>query len=83
MSEPRDIHAYLAEFEDIPGTRVFTAQRARSFPVGRGSRPRTFASSARHAATSEATPLTARATSRTASQGLPSRGTTAQRSVPR
>lgn len=25
----RDIHAYLAAFEDIPGTRVFTAQRAR------------------------------------------------------
>ncbi|MBN8816332.1 MAG: protocatechuate 4,5-dioxygenase subunit alpha [Sphingomonas sp.] len=25
-----DIHAYLAEFEDIPGTRVFTAQRARA-----------------------------------------------------
>lgn len=24
-----DIHAYLAAFEDIPGTRVFTAQRAR------------------------------------------------------
>ena len=24
-----DVHAYLAEFEDIPGTRVFTAQRAR------------------------------------------------------
>lgn len=24
-----DIHAYLAELEDIPGTRVFTAQRAR------------------------------------------------------
>ena len=24
-----DIHSYLAEFEDIPGTRVFTAQRAR------------------------------------------------------
>ena len=24
-----DIHAYLAEFEDIPGTRVFTARRAR------------------------------------------------------
>jgi protocatechuate 4,5-dioxygenase alpha chain len=23
-----DIHAYLAEFEDIPGTRVFTAARA-------------------------------------------------------
>ncbi|MEO6361448.1 MAG: protocatechuate 4,5-dioxygenase subunit alpha [Sphingomicrobium sp.] len=29
MSGPRDIHAYLAEFEDIPGTRVFTAARAR------------------------------------------------------
>jgi protocatechuate 4,5-dioxygenase alpha chain len=29
MSGPRDIHAYLAEFEDIPGTRVFTAKRAR------------------------------------------------------
>lgn len=26
---PRDIHAYLAELEDIPGTRVFTAARAR------------------------------------------------------
>jgi protocatechuate 4,5-dioxygenase, alpha chain len=25
----QDIHAYLAQFEDIPGTRVFTAQRAR------------------------------------------------------
>ena len=25
----RDIHEYLAEFEDIPGTRVFTARRAR------------------------------------------------------
>jgi protocatechuate 4,5-dioxygenase alpha chain len=24
-----DIHEYLAQFEDIPGTRVFTAQRAR------------------------------------------------------
>lgn len=24
-----NIHDYLAEFEDIPGTRVFTAQRAR------------------------------------------------------
>ena len=24
-----DIHAYLAELEDIPGTRVFTAARAR------------------------------------------------------
>ncbi len=24
-----DIHAYLAEFDDIPGTRVFTAARAR------------------------------------------------------
>jgi protocatechuate 4,5-dioxygenase, alpha chain len=29
MSGPRDIHEYLSEFEDIPGTRVFTAQRAR------------------------------------------------------
>ena len=29
MSGPRDIHQYLAEFEDIPGTRVFTARRAR------------------------------------------------------
>lgn len=26
---PRDIHDYLAELEDIPGTRVFTAARAR------------------------------------------------------
>jgi protocatechuate 4,5-dioxygenase alpha chain len=26
----RDIHEYLAEFEDIPGTRVFTAARARA-----------------------------------------------------
>ena len=25
-----DIHSYLAEFDDIPGTRVFTAQRART-----------------------------------------------------
>ena len=25
----QDIHAYLAELEDIPGTRVFTAGRAR------------------------------------------------------
>lgn len=25
----RDIHEYLAAFEDIPGTRVFTAARAR------------------------------------------------------
>lgn len=25
----QDIHAYLAELEDIPGTRVFTARRAR------------------------------------------------------
>lgn len=24
-----DIHEYLAEFEDIPGTRVYTARRAR------------------------------------------------------
>jgi protocatechuate 4,5-dioxygenase, alpha chain len=29
VSATRDIHAYLAEFEDIPGTRVFTAKRAR------------------------------------------------------
>ena len=35
MTEPgfpkptADIHAYLAELEDIPGTRVFTAARAR------------------------------------------------------
>ena len=27
---PRDIHDYLAAFEDIPGTRVFTAARARA-----------------------------------------------------
>ena len=26
---PRDIIAYLAQFDDIPGTRVYTAQRAR------------------------------------------------------
>jgi protocatechuate 4,5-dioxygenase, alpha chain len=26
----QDIHAYLAEMEDIPGTRVFTAKRARA-----------------------------------------------------
>lgn len=30
MSGPRDIHSYLAEFEDIPGTRVYTAKRARA-----------------------------------------------------
>ena len=29
MTRPTDIHAYLAELEDIPGTRVFTAKRAR------------------------------------------------------
>lgn len=29
MSGITDIHAYLAELEDIPGTRVFTAARAR------------------------------------------------------
>lgn len=29
MTGPRDIHEYLAEMEDIPGTRVFTAARAR------------------------------------------------------
>jgi protocatechuate 4,5-dioxygenase, alpha chain len=27
--DPADIHEYFAEFEDIPGTRVFTAARAR------------------------------------------------------
>jgi protocatechuate 4,5-dioxygenase alpha chain len=26
---PRDIHEYLGEFDDIPGTRVYTAARAR------------------------------------------------------
>ncbi|MBC2778564.1 protocatechuate 4,5-dioxygenase subunit alpha [Parasphingopyxis marina] len=26
---PRDVHEYLATFDDIPGTRVFTAKRAR------------------------------------------------------
>jgi len=30
MSQHRDIHAYLEEFEDIPGTRVYTAKRARA-----------------------------------------------------
>ena len=30
MTGPRDIHEYLAELEDIPGTRVFTAKRARA-----------------------------------------------------
>ena len=29
VSDPRNIHEYLAELEDIPGTRVFTAARAR------------------------------------------------------
>lgn len=29
MTLPRDIHSYLAEFDDIPGTRVYTAKRAR------------------------------------------------------
>lgn len=29
MSAPTDIHAYLAELETIPGTRVFTGARAR------------------------------------------------------
>jgi len=27
--QSRDIHAYLAEFDDIPGTRVYTSKRAR------------------------------------------------------
>ncbi|MHA6720784.1 protocatechuate 4,5-dioxygenase subunit alpha [Sphingomonas sp. RS6] len=30
MTDHKDIHAYLAEFDDIPGTRVFTARRARA-----------------------------------------------------
>lgn len=30
MSKPQDIHSYLAEFDDIPGTRVYTAKRART-----------------------------------------------------
>jgi protocatechuate 4,5-dioxygenase alpha chain len=29
MSGPKDVRSYLEEFEDIPGTRVFTAKRAR------------------------------------------------------
>jgi len=29
MNPVTDIHGYLAEFDDIPGTRVFTAKRAR------------------------------------------------------
>lgn len=29
MTRPKDIHDYLADLEDIPGTRVFTARRAR------------------------------------------------------
>lgn len=29
MTGPIDIHEYLGEFDDIPGTRVFTAKRAR------------------------------------------------------
>ena len=29
MTGPKDIQAYLDEFEDIPGTRVYTAARAR------------------------------------------------------
>jgi len=29
VTGPRDIHQYLAEFDDIPGTRVYTAARAR------------------------------------------------------
>jgi protocatechuate 4,5-dioxygenase alpha chain len=30
IGAPQDIHDYLAEVEDIPGTRVFTAARARA-----------------------------------------------------
>src|SRR5436305_12836089 len=29
MSGPKDVNSYLEEFDDIPGTRVFTAKRAR------------------------------------------------------
>jgi len=29
VTGPRDIHQYLAQFDDIPGTRVYTAARAR------------------------------------------------------
>jgi protocatechuate 4,5-dioxygenase alpha chain len=29
VSDEPDIHQYLAEFDDIPGTRVYTAARAR------------------------------------------------------
>ena len=29
MSKKADIHDYLAELEDIPGTRIYTAKRAR------------------------------------------------------
>ncbi|MBT0668230.1 protocatechuate 4,5-dioxygenase subunit alpha [Novosphingobium profundi] len=29
MAGPKDIHEYLADFDDIPGTRVYTAARAR------------------------------------------------------
>ena len=29
MTGKQDIHSYLAEFEDIPGTRVYTTNRAR------------------------------------------------------
>jgi len=29
MNGPKDVKSYLEEFEDIPGTRVFTAKRAR------------------------------------------------------
>ena len=29
MAENKDLHDYLAEFDDIPGTRVFTTRRAR------------------------------------------------------
>lgn len=29
MTGPRDVKSYLEQFDDIPGTRVFTAKRAR------------------------------------------------------
>lgn len=30
MSGPKDIQSYLTEFDDIPGTRVYTVKRART-----------------------------------------------------
>jgi protocatechuate 4,5-dioxygenase, alpha chain len=45
IEQHSDIHAYLAEFDDIPGTRVYTAKRARQgyhlnqFAMSRMNRP--------------------------------------------